>query len=694
MKLVIVESPTKCHTIKQFLGSDYEVLASRGHICDLATSGKGGLGVDVGHDFKPTYTIIKDKYKIVAQLKKAKEEADEVYLATDPDREGEAISWHLANVLTLDVKATKRLEFHEITKSALKKAIENPRVINLDLVTSQETRRIIDRIMGFELSTLLKSKIHSISAGRVQSVTLKLITDRENEVKAFVPEEYYVIKATLNDCEAKLVTYMNEDITIKTKDNAENIINLLKDKEMNVISKKSNKRFVEAKPPFRTASLQQEAFNRFHFSTKVTQSIAQKLFELGLITYIRTEGVGYAEEFIAAGKKFISNKYGKEYMLSTAKYNKLQAKDNSSLAHEAIRPTSIDNDPNAVKETYALDNNSYKLYKLIYEHSLASLMTPKEEEITTVIFEANGYAFKLDGVKVVFDGYLKVSSVEKEEKSVVKNIDKFNVGDKIMPTKIEAEQHFSKGPVRYNEARLVKMMEDLGIGRPSTYAPTISTLLERDYIKSEKGILIPTEQGILTIERLSAYFPEFMDTSFTAKMEQDLDDVHANDGSREKVLNEFYNDFKALYLKAKQEMPGNELVYSGNICPKCGKPLVFRKSQYGMFEACSGFPKCKYVVKQEKAEKAEVYLDKVCPKCGKPLILRKSKRGSFYACSGFPNCHYIQGQEEKEEEKVYSDKVCPKCGSSLIIKKGKKGRGDFLACSAFPKCKYIEALKK
>lgn len=692
MKLVIVESPTKCHTIKKFLGKDYEVMASKGHIRDLATSGKGGLGVDLSNNFKPTYVINKDKNKIVSDLMKAKKEADEVLLATDPDREGEAISWHLADVLNLDIKKTKRLEFHEITKKAVCNAIDNPRTINMDLVSSQETRRIIDRIMGFELSTLLKRKIHSLSAGRVQSVALKLITDKENEVNAFVPQEYYVINSTFDKIVAKLDKYMGNDITITSSEEADCIVNNLIDKDFNINDKKTSIRKSEPKTPFRTSSMQQEAFNRFHFSTKATQNYAQKLFESGLITYIRTEGVGYAEEFIEQGKKFILDNYGEKYLSEDKRYAQLQTKENNTLAHEAIRPTSLENTPSLMKEK--LDANLYKLYKLIYERSLSSLMAAKIEEVISIRFESNGYSFKAEEVKLVFDGYSKISLVEKEEKSIKKNIDKLVENSKLKADKIEAEQHFTKGPTRYNEAKLVKMMEDVGIGRPSTYAPTISTLLERNYVKSEKGILYPTEQGILTIDRLSSFFPEFMDTSFTAKMEKDLDDIHIEDGSRERVLNGFYQEFEPLYEKAKSDMPGIELVYTENICPQCGKPLVLRKSQYGTFEACSGFPKCKYVLKQEKEKKEVEYSDQVCPQCGKPLVLRKSKHGEFYACSGFPSCRYIMGQEKEKKEVEYSDKLCPKCNKPLVVKKGKRGKSDFLACSGFPKCKYIESLKK
>lgn len=688
MKLIIVESPTKCSTIKKYLGKGYEVIASMGHIRDLSTSGKGGLGVDIPNDFTPTYIVNKDKRKVVEDLIKAKNKASEVYLATDPDREGEAISWHLASVLDLDVNTTKRLEFHEITKKAINKAIENPRTIDMDLVSSQETRRIIDRIMGFELSTLLKKKIHSLSAGRVQSVALKLITDREKEVQSFVPSEYYVIQGEFKKMKAKLDLYNGRDITITSYESALEILNALKDKDFVVSNKKVSTRSVEPKLPFKTSSLQQEAFNRFHFSTKATQSYAQKLFELGLITYIRTDGIGYAEEFIEHGKNYVSSNYGSEYLASASKYKSLQVKDDTKLAHEAIRTTSLENTPESLKGK--LDASSYKLYKLIYERSLSSLMAPKKEEVVSLRFECSGYSFHYEEVELLFDGFLKVTSVEKEEKQDYKNAKKYEVGDVITPSKIFEEKHLTKGPVRYNEARLVKMMEDVGIGRPSTYAATIATLYEREYIVSEKGILVPTEQGILTIERLSSYFPEFMDTSFTADMEKELDDVTLGNGSRSKILNDFYTTFSPLYEKAKNEMPGSEVVYTENTCPKCGKPLVKRKSRFGTFEACSGFPTCKYVLKEENEVEDT---GKICPQCGKPLVKRKSKRGEFYACSGFPTCKYIEGQEEKKDE-VLSDKTCPKCGKPLAIKKGKRGKGDFLACTGFPVCKHIETIEK
>ena len=414
MKLIIVESPTKCETIKKYLGGDYNVVASYGHIRDLSTTGKGGLGVNIEDNFKPTYIVSKDKLKVVASLKKLAKEADEVYLATDPDREGEAISWHLADVLELDVKKTKRLEFHEITKSAIKKAIDNPRVIDMDLVSSQETRRIIDRIMGFKLSTLMKRKIGSLSAGRVQSVTLKLITDREQEINAFVPEEYWTIQGVFKgNIKANLDSYKNKKIEIKNEEEANAVLSELPETYL-ITDVNKNNRYTDSQIPFRTSVLQQVAYNSCKFSTKLTQSYAQKLFELGLITYIRTDGTCLAKEFIEHGKKFILNNYGEKYLASKAKLDSLENKDGSSMAHEAIRPTSLDNTPDYVKANYGVEKGMLALYKLIYQRSVAALMSPKIEEVTSAKFTGNDYTFSYTGAVVVFDGYSKVYHAEEE----------------------------------------------------------------------------------------------------------------------------------------------------------------------------------------------------------------------------------------------------------------------------------------
>ena len=688
MKLIIVESPTKCETIKKYLGNDFNVVASYGHIRDLSTTGKGGLGVDISQDFKPTYVVSKDKYKVVANLRKLAKECDEVYLATDPDREGEAISWHLADVLGLDVYSTKRLEFHEITKGAINKAISNPRLIDLDLVASQETRRIIDRIMGFKLSTLMKRKIGSLSAGRVQSVTLKLITDREKEIESFVPSEYWTIEGNFDKkYKAHLESYKGNKIEISSEKEADKILKSLPSTFV-VDDVNIRPHYTDSQVPFRTSVLQQVAYNTCKFSTKVTQSYAQRLFELGLITYIRTDGTGLAKEFIEHGKKYIKSNYGNEYLASEAKLRSLENKDNSNMAHEAIRPTSLDNTPEFVKENYKLERGLLSLYKLIYKRSLAALMSPKVEDVTTIKLSGKDYVFSYSARKVVFDGYSKVYKDEDEESN--KSVAKYKIGEKVEISDVEKLQHFTKGPTRFNEAKLVKSMEELGIGRPSTYASTIATLYARDYIKNEKGSLYPTEQGIITVENLNKFFEPFMETTYTAMMESELDEVSLSDGTRSKILNEFYDKFEDLYNIAVTSMEKEQPKLSGGICPQCGKELVFRKSKYGQFEACSGFPECNYVKKQEKEELK--YSDKTCPKCGKPLVLRKSRKGEFYACSGFPSCTYIDGQEEKEI--VYSDKVCPKCGKPLIRKQGKKGKSDFYACSGFPRCHYLKSVEE
>lgn len=688
MKLIIVESPTKCETIKKYLGPDFNVVASYGHIRDLSTTGKGGLGVNIEEDFKPTYVINKDKLKVVSNLKKQAKNAEDIYLATDPDREGEAISWHIADVLKLDVYKTKRLEFHEITKTAINNALKNPRTIDLDLVASQETRRIIDRIMGFKLSTLMKRKIGSVSAGRVQSVTLKLITEREKEISQFVPEEYWTIQGVFDkDIKANLESYKNQKLEIKNESQAEKILKSLP--RNFVISKiTKNKRYIDSQIPFRTSVLQQVAYTYCKFSTKLTQSYAQKLFELGLITYIRTDGTGMAKEFIDYGKRFISDKYGKEYLASEAKLKSLENKDNSNMAHEAIRPTSLENTPEIVKSAYNLERGLLSLYRLIYNRSIASLMSPKVEEVTNIKFTGDEYTFSYTGNITIFDGYSKVYKADEEEQS--KYIPSLKENEKIICKEVTKEQHFTKGPNRFNEAKVVKTMEDLGIGRPSTYASTISTLYARDYIKNEKGSLFPTEQGTITVDNLTKFFEPFMETSYTAQMERELDEISYQDGTRNKILSEFYKEFETLFETAQSNMKKEQPKLTGELCPQCGKPLVYRKSKFGQFEACSGYPECNYVKKPEKIE--PIYSDKVCPQCGKPLVLRKSKKGEFFACSGFPKCHYIEGDEEQSKLEQ-TNLVCPKCGKPLLKKAGKNGRNDFYACSGFPRCRYIQSIK-
>ena len=689
MKLVIVESPAKSKTIGHYLGDNYDVEASVGHIRDLATTGKGGLGVDVDHDFKPTYVISKDKIDVVSKLKKLAKKSDEVILATDPDREGEAIAYHLAAVLNLPIDTTKRLEFHEITKDSITRAMESPRTIDMNLVHSQETRRIIDRIIGFKLSTLINSRINSKSAGRVQSVTLKLICDHEKEIEEFVPEEYYTLEAIINKDgdEVKLDFYRFNGDNIKINDvNKANEILSSCSKEVIVTGINKNKRSISSKEPFRTSTLQQEAFTKYKFKARETSLIAQKLYEgvelsdglTGLITYMRTDSTKLSETFVNSAKEFIIDKYGEKYFDNSHKTKKVNLAQD---AHEAIRPTSVTRTPESIKEF--LSDKEYKLYKLIYQRTIASLMANKVVENTQVIFSSNNVDFKYDESKVIFDGYNVLNIDEKDDKKVYDFKEK-----EIYPLKeVNKEQNFTKAPARYSEGRVVKLMEDEGIGRPSTYASTIQTLIARRYITSEKGIITPTEHGKKTSLVLTKYFPELMNTEYTADMETKLDEISEGNEDEVQVLKDFYAPFIEHYEEVKKIMYKDEPEKTGENCPNCGAPLVYRYNKKGeKFIGCSNFPKCRYVKAEEKEEPTEV--GRNCPNCGSTLVYRTNKRGQkFIGCSNFPKCHYIEGLNKEEETKI-----CPKCGAALVRKRGKYGY--FYGCSNYPNCDYMEPIKK
>ena len=696
MKLVIVESPHKCETIGKFLGSGYRVMASKGHIRDLSYKGKMGLGVDVDHGFKPSYEIESDKEDVVRQLKTAVSKADEVYLATDPDREGEAISWHLAEVLGLDVNTTKRLEFHEITKPAVLHALENPRTIDLKLVESQETRRIIDRIMGFRLSNLLQKKIRSRSAGRVQSIVLKFVVDRENEIKNFVPEEYWTIDALLRNGSSEVTASFygknGKALKITDQNQADGIVNALPEQfRVSNIRKETRKR--EPKPPFITSTLQQEAFSQLHFSTKKTAAVAQKLYEgteidgvpTGLITYMRTDSIRLSDVFKASAVTYITENYGKNYV----GHARTQKKSNNVQdAHEAIRPTDINLTPAKIKDS--LSNDEYQLYKLIYERAVASLMAPKTDEVTTVTFDAGGYEFTTVGTTPVFDGYSRIYGAYEEKEENV-SLPEFKEGNLFDKKEITPLQHFTKAPARYNEGKLVKVMQENGIGRPSTYASTISNLLDHKYVKTEKGCLVPTEQGVLTVEKLNEYFSKYMDVQYTAEMETELDNIA--DGSVDEValLTEFWEGFQQLYDVAEEKMEKKPLTAVGRNCPVCGSPLVIKEGKYGPFVSCSNFPTCRYVEKEEN----ETLQDHVCPDCGGKLVKRTSRKGDFYGCSNYPKCKYMEDTEgnristEKKEAEIPADApLCPQCHTGHLIKKKSRYGKTFIGCSNYPKCKY------
>ena len=688
MKLVIVESPTKCNTIQRYLGSDYVVKASLGHIRDLATSGKGGLGVDVSNDFAPTYIINKDKRGVVNELKELTKSADEVILATDPDREGEAIAWHLAKVLGLDVETNKRLEFHEITRDSISTAMQNPRTIDLNLVSSQETRRILDRIIGFKLSALINRKIHSKSAGRVQSATLKIVNDNETEINKFVPEEYWDIncEVEINRHSVKISFQNNANGTKDVKNEAEAraIIDSLLEKAQITSIKKSVKT-VESKLPFTTSSLQQEAFAKFKFSTSKTSSIAQSLYEgisvngehVGLITYIRTDSTRLSPSYVARAEKYIEEVFGKQYVGTVKKgKNSMLAQD----AHEAIRPTGNHRTPESVRQYLTPDQ--YNLYRLIYNRAISSLMKPKKEEVLTTMLESGGNIFKLEFSRTIFDGFEVLYKYDQEKDDVFPDL---QVGDELIFTKKECEQKFTTPPARFTEAKIVKTMEELGIGRPSTYASTISTLKKRKYVTEEKGTLIITDQGVKTAHILDKYFPSIVNAKYTADMEAELDKIQEGDVSSIDILENFYGPFVKMIDDGYEKMYEDEQEETGDLCPECGHPLVYKFGKNGRFVACSNYPNCEYV---QKEKKETVYTGGTCPNCGSPLVEREKNGTKFIACSNYPHCRYV----EKKEVEAKPIKKCPQCDGMLIRKKGKYGY--FLGCTNFPKCNYMEKIKR
>ena len=661
--LVIVESPSKSKTIEKYLGKDYTVLSSKGHVRDLSTKGQYGLGVDVEDNFKPDYVTIKGKKKDVDLLKKEVKASDHVYLATDPDREGEAISWHLYDVLGLTDKNYDRVVFNEITKPAILEAFKTPRKIDNNLVNSQETRRILDRIIGFRLSKLIRSKTDGSSAGRVQSVAVKLIVDKEREIEAFNTEEYYTITADFNDFSADLFQFNHKDIEIKSEVDANKILDSLSNsfKIENIENKEKNKK---SKFPYTTSTLQQDASNKLGMSAKKTMSVAQKLYEgielsdetVGLITYMRTDSVRFSDVFIGETYNYIENTYGKQYIGYVKKSNKTE---NVQDAHEAIRPTSIKRTPLSVK-TF-LSNDEYKLYKLIYFRALASLMSDAKTLNTAITLDNNNYQFKATGQIITFDGYLKVYSEFEDTKNTKLPDLSQNKISTLISNNIEKEQHFTQPPARYTEAKLIKEMEELGIGRPSTYAKIVDTIRTRGYVNIVDKKFIPTEIGFEITDKLQECFSHLINVEYTAKMEDDLDKIADGNIVWYNVLKEFYNEFEPSVKEAFDKMPKKEAEKTGEDCPECGSPLVIRKGKYGSFTACSNFPKCKYI-KQEQREITEVCN---CPNCDGKIVEKKSKRGKiFYGCNNYPKC-----------KTAYWDKptgnLCPECKNMLTEKKDK-----------------------
>ena len=681
--LVIVESPTKVKTIKKFLGSNYTVMASNGHVRDLP---KSQLGIDVEHDYEPKYITIRGKGEILAELRKEVKKADKVYLATDPDREGEAISWHLMHALKLENKKTYRITFNEITKNAVKSSIKNAREIDMNLVDAQQARRALDRVVGYRISPLLWAKVkRGLSAGRVQSVALRIIADREEEINAFIPEEYWSLDACLKvkgerkPLTAKFYGTADEKMTIHSEQEVNQILAELEHEDYYVENVKKGERLKKAPVPFTTSTMQQEASNALNFATQKTMRIAQQLYEgitikgsgtVGLITYLRTDSTRISEEADALAKSYIAENYGEEYVGSGS----TTAKDDKKIqdAHEAIRPTDITRTPAMVKES--LSRDQFRLYQLIWKRFVASRMKAAKYETTSVKIGAGKYRFTVAASRIVFEGFRSVyveSGEEKPENNVLlKSLDK---DSELSCDHFDKKQHFTQPPAHYTEASLVRKLEELGIGRPSTYAPTISTIIARRYVAKEGKNLYMTEIGEVVNNIMKESFPAIVDVNFTANMEGLLDCVAEGKVEWKSVIENFYPDLEAAVKKAEKELESVKIEdeVTDVICEECGRNMVVKYGPHGKFLACPGFPDCR---------NTKPYLEKVgvaCPKCGKEIVYRKTKKGRrYYGCESYPECDFMSWQKP-------SEKKCPKCGGYMLEK------GNKLVC-ADEQCGYVE----
>lgn len=682
--LVIVESPAKVKTIKKFLGSSYTVAASNGHVRDLP---KSQLGVDPENDFEPKYITIRGKGDILANLRKEAKKADKVFLATDPDREGEAISWHLSQALKLENKKTYRISFNEITKNAVKASLKNAREIDMDLVDAQQARRVLDRIVGYRISPLLWAKVkRGLSAGRVQSVALRIIADREEEINAFIPEEYWTLDANLKvEGEKKLLTakfYGTEKkkMTIRSKEELEQILKEVDQADYSVADIKKGERIKKAPVPFTTSTLQQEASKALNFATSKTMRIAQQLYEgidikgngtVGIITYLRTDSTRVSEEADASVREYIASNYGKEYVAAgeaKAGADKKIIQD----AHEAIRPTDVSRTPAAMKDS--LTRDQFRLYQLIWKRFVASRMRPARYETTSVKIAAGTYRFTVAASKIVFEGFRSVyteAGEEKEESNVLlKGLD---MDSKLAKESFESKQHFTQPPAHYTEAALVKTLEELGIGRPSTYAPTISTIIARRYVAKENKNLYLTEIGEVVNNIMKQSFPSIVDVNFTANMESLLDGVAEGKVGWKTIIENFYPDLEEAVEKAEKEQEAVKIEdeVTDVICDQCGRNMVIKYGPHGRFLACPGFPECR---------NTKPYLEKIgvpCPVCGKDVVIRKTKKGrKYYGCEDNPNCEFMSWQKP-------STKKCPRCGSHMVEK------GNKLLCSD-EQCGYVE----
>ena len=688
--LVIVESPTKVKTIKKFLGSNYVVMASNGHVRDLP---KSQMGVDLEHDFEPKYITIRGKGEILAGLRKEVKKADKIYLATDPDREGEAISWHLMKALKLEGKKVYRISFNEITKSAVKASLKNARDIDMDLVDAQQARRVLDRIVGYKISPVLWAKVkRGLSAGRVQSVALRIIADREDEIAAFIPEEYwsldanFKVKGEKKPLTAKFYGTKDEKITIHNEEELHKILADLEEAEYEVVDVKRGERSKKAPLPFTTSTLQQEASKALNFATSKTMRIAQQLYEgvdikgsgtVGLITYLRTDSTRISEEADANARAYVGKAYGEEYVAETASEQK-QKNDGKNIqdAHEAIRPSDVTRVPAEIKES--LTRDQFRLYQLIWKRFVASRMQPAKYETTSVKIGADDYRFTVSASKIIFEGF-RLAYVESDEEKqsgnvMVNSIDK---DSELTKESFDYKQHFTQPPAHYTEASLVKTLEELGIGRPSTYAPTISTIITRRYVAKENKNLYMTELGEVVNNIMKQSFTSIVDVNFTAYMEGLLDMIAEGKVEWKSVISNFYPDLEEAVEKAEKELETVKIEdeVTDVVCEECGRNMVIKYGPHGKFLACPGFPECR---------NTKPYLEKIgvaCPKCGKDIVLRKTKKGRrYYGCEDNPECDFMSWQKPSEEK-------CPKCGSYMVEK------GNKLVCGN-EQCGFVKNKEK
>lgn len=686
-KLVIVESPAKASTITKFLGKNYTVMASMGHVRDLP---KSQLGVDIENDYEPKYITIRGKGELLSALRKEAKNADHIYLATDPDREGEAISWHLMTALNLDEEKTDRITFNEITKDAVEKSIKNARGIDMNLVNAQQARRVLDRIVGYPVSNLLWQKVKGrLSAGRVQSVALKMICDREDEIRSFIPEEYWTISAFVtdtqkNEFEAKLYGNGESKIELKSREDADRVLQAVEGSNFIVKEVKRNEKIRRPYPPFTTSTLQQEASKYLNFTAQKTMMLAQQLYEgveikgegtVGLVSYIRTDSVRISDEAYSQVTEYIKENIGEDYI--PKERNVYKTKKNAQDAHEAIRPTYSSRTPDSLKAS--LSNDQFKLYKLIWERFVSSQMAPAVYETMAVSIDSAGYIFRINASAVKFKGFLEVYNRVEETENIIK-FPKLTENCVLKTKEIVPEQHFTQPPARYTDASLIKTMEELGIGRPSTYAPILATIIARNYVTKEKKAICSTELGEIVNDIMKNYFPEIVNIRFTAEMEAELDRVEDGSDEWKNVIREFYPMFKEQLDNAMEKLEKIEIKdeESDVICEKCGRKMVIKVGRYGKFLACPGYPEC------NNAKPYYESADVDCPKCGGKVLKKKSKKGrTYYGCEHNPECDFVSWDKPAKEK-------CPQCGAYMV----EKGRNPVKLVCSDQQCGFVTEKKE